>query len=305
MTTAEILDRTFRLYKSNFLLFAGLALLPAILALLMHLAGLATRYGVLDSRPTPVATLRFFVFEGLLIFVAYIIGGGLAAGATACAVYNVNLERPATIRDGYRRVFRIWRRTLGVVLYIALVVTFVVGLCFFGILLGIVIPVVIYGGRTAGGEWGALLIFLGSMLGAFLLWLYMNARYALAIPAVLLEQTTIRAAIKRSRLLGKGSIGRIMIIVVLTLVISLAATYILSIPSWLVSFGSRGRAVLLPQVLSYAAQFISTTVAGPVGTIALVLVYIDQRVRKEALDLQVMMESLPGDRTESVVQESR
>jgi hypothetical protein len=42
----------------------------------------------------------------------------------------------------------------------------------------------------------------------------------------------------------------------------------------------------------YIANFLGGAMAGPVTTIALVLVYYDQRVRKEAFDLQLMMESV-------------
>ena len=40
----------------------------------------------------------------------------------------------------------------------------------------------------------------------------------------------------------------------------------------------------------HIANFLGGAMAGPVTTIALVLVYYDQRVRKEAFDLQHMME---------------
>jgi hypothetical protein len=42
----------------------------------------------------------------------------------------------------------------------------------------------------------------------------------------------------------------------------------------------------------YIADFLGGALAGPVTTIALVLVYYDQRVRKEAFDLQLMMEAV-------------
>ena len=35
-------------------------------------------------------------------------------------------------------------------------------------------------------------------------------------------------------------------------------------------------------------------VAGPISTIAIALLYYDQRVRKEAFDLQILLESLDG-----------
>lgn len=46
------------------------------------------------------------------------------------------------------------------------------------------------------------------------------------------------------------------------------------------------------QVASLVATFLVVCLAGPLGTIAFSLVYFDERVRKEAFDLQVMMTAL-------------
>jgi hypothetical protein len=46
------------------------------------------------------------------------------------------------------------------------------------------------------------------------------------------------------------------------------------------------------RVASLVAGFISTCLVGPLATIAFSLVYYDQRVRKEAFDLQLMMTTL-------------
>jgi hypothetical protein len=40
------------------------------------------------------------------------------------------------------------------------------------------------------------------------------------------------------------------------------------------------------------AQFAGTALAGPIATVAMALVYYDERVRKEAFDLQVMMQAI-------------
>jgi len=42
------------------------------------------------------------------------------------------------------------------------------------------------------------------------------------------------------------------------------------------------------------ATFLAGALAGPIATIALSLVYFDQRVRKEAFDLQLMMAAVDG-----------
>jgi hypothetical protein len=42
----------------------------------------------------------------------------------------------------------------------------------------------------------------------------------------------------------------------------------------------------------YCAEFFAAMLAGPIATIAIALLYYDERVRREAFDLQVMMEAL-------------
>jgi hypothetical protein len=45
------------------------------------------------------------------------------------------------------------------------------------------------------------------------------------------------------------------------------------------------------------AGFAAGTIAGPIVTIALSLLYYDERVRKEAFDLQILMEAV-GEQTQ-------
>jgi hypothetical protein len=45
-------------------------------------------------------------------------------------------------------------------------------------------------------------------------------------------------------------------------------------------------------VLTYLAGFVAGSITGPLATIGLSLLYYDERVRKEAFDLQLMLASL-------------
>ena len=45
-------------------------------------------------------------------------------------------------------------------------------------------------------------------------------------------------------------------------------------------------------ILNHLVTFVAGAVVSPVGTIALALVYYDARVRKEAFDIQFLMESI-------------
>lgn len=46
------------------------------------------------------------------------------------------------------------------------------------------------------------------------------------------------------------------------------------------------------QIWQLMASFLASTLAGPIATIAIALIYYDERVRKEAFDLQLMMEAI-------------
>ena len=49
---------------------------------------------------------------------------------------------------------------------------------------------------------------------------------------------------------------------------------------------------LLLQMWEIVAGFCASTLAGPIATISIALIYYDERVRKEAFDLQLMMEAV-------------
>ncbi|HVG90042.1 MAG TPA: hypothetical protein VNB54_01010, partial [Alphaproteobacteria bacterium] len=53
-----------------------------------------------------------------------------------------------------------------------------------------------------------------------------------------------------------------------------------------------GHSYLVSILLSNAGSFVASALAGPISTIAVALMYYDQRIRKEAFDLQWMMDSM-------------
>jgi len=54
-------------------------------------------------------------------------------------------------------------------------------------------------------------------------------------------------------------------------------------------------------VFESLATFVAYTISFPIGTIATCLLYYDLRVRKEAFDLQLMMESLGQTQAQAAV----
>ena len=59
--------------------------------------------------------------------------------------------------------------------------------------------------------------------------------------------------------------------------------------------GKNSPLFVLWTVLMQVGNFIASVLVAPVSTIGFALFYYDQRVRKEAFDLQMMMQALGGD----------
>jgi hypothetical protein len=318
MSTSQVLDRTFFLYKNNFVLFAGIAIITPTLRLIAVLVQLKL-FGPLVMPQQPEAVTTQF-FQGLFVqalfgavagTIVYLIGTALASSATAYAVSMVHLGKTTTIAESYRKVKPIFFKILWL---LCLVLFFSFGpliLCYillFGI--GFLAASMVKGG---GQQMGLAVIMMGvgfvTLLGilAALVWMiYVFCRYAFAVPACTLEKLPAGSSLTRSRFLTDGAKWSVAGLVFLTVILSAVVTYALELPALLVNNGSLVPSATNPMsmvttVWVYIAQFLGGTVTGPITTIALVLMYYDQRVRKEAFDIQLMMEAV-GQQTPTQTQ---
>ena len=307
MSTSQVLDRTFHLYRNNFVLFAGIAIIVPALRLISELVQL-TIFGPLQVPQQPEAFTPQFL-QALMARVAismvvglviYIVGTALASSATAYAVSMVHLGKTTSIVDSYKQVKPIFGRILGLLLAL-LLLTFgplvLVELFFAGIAIGGALLL-----KSGNPGILSLLLFVGLLLGLTLLvgsivWMFFAlCRYALAVPACTLEKLPVRFSIVRSKFLTNGAKGGIFGIFLLTWLMTLILTYVLQLPALLASnamiMTGRTHLTAAATVWIYVAQFLGATLAGPIVTVALALVYYDQRVRKEAFDLQILMEAV-------------
>jgi len=254
LSTGELLDRTFSLYRSHFGLFIGIFALP-------HLVVLAYQcVGVTFQSPHPQ-------LANVLLASVWSVGAGLISlavsaasqAATVVAVSHVYLDRPASVMDSFSKVKG---EILGVV-----------GL---SLLIGI-----------AAGAACLLLIVPGVLL--FIMW-------SLAVPAKVLENLGVSDAMSRSADLTKGDRGRVFVIWVLFILLGIGVSLLLRWPVELAagvsSIFALQRTAPGWQVALLVATFVSECLVGPLATIAFSLVYYDERVRKEAFDLQLMMTTL-------------
>ena len=291
MSTGEILDRTFNLYRNNFVLFAGIAVLPPALMLVVQLiqAGMVTTPGHPRGAGAGLAVAGGL---GMIVgWIAYLVGIAVAHAATVFAVSAVHLGRTTTIGESYGRVKGRYGRVVWVIFQMALR-SFLPAMLLI-IVAAVAMPLAMRGAGKAAASLTVIVIGLAVIVAA-IMGLVLYLRYALAVPACVLEDIEATAAIKRSATLSAGSRGQIFVIYFLMGIIAYIVMFVFLIPATflaaLVAKGSPAVATLATGL----AMFIAGTLAGPIATIALSLVYFDQRVRKEAFDLQLMMAAVDG-----------
>jgi hypothetical protein len=292
MSTGEVLDRTFGLYRKYFLLFVGIGTLPALVLvgafLLMLPFGMLSDHGALNTMgaATFIAVVAgYFIFVGIFYFAGY----SVAMGATVHAVSHVHLGHPATIRDSYKKVRPDMLRILFIVIRVLIRA---IGAFLLTYLL--VLAIVIWMMRMITLNRAVLntiitVLILGTLLVGLVFSIVIFCKYALAVPACVLEKLRPYQSLKRSRSLAKGSLFRIFLVMLLMGIVGAALSFIFQLPGMILSNYAGDTVVSIFQLFG---SFIGSALAFPIGTIALSLLYYDQRVRKEAFDLQLMMESL-------------
>lgn len=308
MSASQVLDRTFYLYRRNFWLFAGIAMIAPALSTIANLGQLWMLGFPTTPDPTKVdpAMMQHFFADMVtrmavgvsLGMTVYAVGYAIASGATVYAVSMLHLGKTTTIQEAYSRIKPIFGRILALVVRIFFIASWPLALSYalmFAVFLGI--PNLMKGSPGASAISvvlvGSLLALAGSVAG--IIWFfYAYCRYALAVPACTIENLPVKFSLIRSKFLTKGNVGRVLGVYLLTLLIAIAVRSVLEVPAFIASGIFTFRAGAHPSVVGlvwlYAAEFIGTMVAGPIATIAMALVYYDERVRKEAFDLHLMMD---------------
>jgi hypothetical protein len=306
MSTSQVLDRTFQLYRNNFVLFAGIAALTPALKLIVGLAQLRVVGAPLlaqGAAPNGTEMQMYLVRTSIAMLaggVVYLVGTAFASSATIYAVSMVHLGKTTSIRESYSKIRRIFWRILGLIIRVAVLAAWPI---FAGYLLIIAVTVgmalmIRQAGPTAAGVFAVIvgLAAFTTVIGGVIWMIYALCKYALAIPAATLEDVPGKVSIIRSKYLTQGRRGRIFLIYLLTFLMAAILTYVLETPALVASkmafFDTTAHISTASLIWIYIAGFLGGTLAGPIATIAIALVYYDERVRREAFDLQIMMESI-------------
>lgn len=295
MSTGELLDRTFALYKRNFWLFAGIVVPAPALVLGIQLIALPFTTSLAMSAADPkflMANISKFIGAFVAAAVAWYAGISITHAATVRAVSAVHLSRSITVGQSYGGLKGRWLKVIAIVLLLllALAAAWIVLVAGAAIVTGVAVAA----GSVAGiaGKIIGVLVGIAAFVGAVVLMIWIWARYQLCIQTCVIEGTRVLESFRRSAALAKGSIMRILIVFILFIVVNVAVAFTLQIPVKLAVLPLHS--FRLAVVVQGLASFIAGVLVGPLATIAMSLVYYDERVRKEAFDLQLMMAALDG-----------
>jgi hypothetical protein len=304
MTLGEILDRTAQLYRTNFLLFGGISSAYAGVLLALGLAQTALQEWMQTARLYRALVIMSGMWV-LLTWIAVFICGGIAIAAISRAVAWLHLGEAATIRGAYQDILPklgryLWLGFLKVVFAWTPVIVIYAG--FIGVLIYLRVKGLLPRPGTVphiSPEQGPALIGLVvaiAVLGiglvpAMAYGVLMELRYALAVPACVVEELKARAAIRRSIELSKLSRGRIFVLWMLVGVIALGLTLVSQ--GFFIIFAVRNHQQLpvWMRILQQVVGFCTTTFVTPILATGLMLFYYDQRVRKEGYDIERMMQA--------------
>jgi hypothetical protein len=296
LTLGEILDRTAQLYRTNFLLFAGISAVYAGVVLVLNLFQIGAEELLREMHMTQYVqwvSLGSVVLLMPLIFVF----AGAAVAANNRAVSWVHLGQPATIRGAYLSILP----RLGRYLWLMVIVTFVIWTPFvliFGGYFAALFSFHLKGalGQHADPQAAITVLLLSAGFGLLvLLWAVyatlMGLRYSLAIPACVVEDIKARKSIRRSIDLSKGSRGRIFLLGLLIVAIQIGLVLLAQVFFVVAAIKSHGLLPLWVRVLQQFVAFLTNSFIGPMYATGLTLFYYDQRVRKEGYDIEWMMQA--------------
>jgi len=260
LSLGEVLDRTFSLYRKHFVLFAAIAAIPQFILLavrltqtLMFAAPALGRLPRVPGAGTPLAFLNVWILW-LFGTIAWGLVYVYAQGAMVSAAADLYLGNPTTIGTALGKVRGHYLNLLVVVIlgWLALGAGFI---CF-------IIP-----------------------------FFYVACRLIACLPAAVLEDLGPIDSLERSFSLTRGFAGSAFLIFLLSAVLQYAASLLFAAPFSVAMVLTAKHPETMPMWLSLAqvGEFIGGVVVGPFLTIAIAVFYYDLRVRKEAFDLQFML----------------
>ena len=270
LSTSELLDRTFYLYKSNFPLFLGIAAIPQVGVFVLRLADSLWARQIIVTRGVRVAVLYLASFVAIEICHA----------ASFTAVAALHLERESNIWSAYASAKSSLLPVIGITL-VAFARPFILGVRVGIVAVGIVAGLMTSLGAPATGPWvgvvAVFLIFVAGPLFSINWWI----RWSLVVPVTVLEGGGLRVSLLRSSSLTEGRRWRLVVIYLRVFGLTWIVIILLQVPFYAMirwrGFMQPARISNVAVVVGAISNFVSQSLVSPLLTIACTLIYYHER----------------------------
>ncbi|MFF4805488.1 glycerophosphoryl diester phosphodiesterase membrane domain-containing protein [Streptomyces sp. NPDC001351] len=294
----EILDGAVSTMRTYWRTVLGISLTVAVVTevLVILLQGLVlndTSTAALDDPSATASELTRAMGEVMLssgaVFLISLIATVAATALLTTVTSRAVLGRSVTTGEAWRDARPQVVKLFGLILLLPLIAVTIV---FVGALPGILVAVF---GNADGGV--ALAVLGGLAAGVVALWL--TIRFSLASPALMLEKQGVVKSMSRSAKLVRGSWWRVFGIQLLAGIIANIISAIVVIPFTFLAAALGGEGVVgflngqgnnfgwTFLIISGIGSVIGSMITFPINAGVTVLLYIDQRIRREALDLEL------------------
>lgn len=309
----DLIDRAVRFYRKNFWTFIWIASPPVLVGMVISIGWriLARQLFSINSYdPSEMVFYNLFVgLGGVVIWLFETVAVlTVMGGASRNFVRHLLFGEPITFRETYKntrsRVFGLIGASAIISIIIGIVGLFIV---YFGLFVGIVIVSVTFATFAALANFAAsgILVFLAVVLAIVLgtavalgtgwLFFLIASRFAYVPQVMLVEGQSVFSAIGRSMSLASGNVKRFAALFIFTTVVTYSALLLLYIPlswyAWLDGVNFFTFADTIPAWYEIANQLIwqiSLILLMPIWMVGLCLLYVDERVRHEGYDIELM-----------------
>ncbi len=310
----DLIDRAVRFYRQNFWTLVLIAAPPVITGTLISVLWTLLSRSLFDTG-LDVNSASYFLYLAfswigtLLIWITESVATlAVMGGASRNFVRHLLFGEPITFRETYRNV----RSRLAGLVVASTIITLLLG--FVGIVLfyiGFLITFLLV--ALAIGLFSffpplsyVAAVALGTVSISGTVWLFflIASRFAYVPQVMLVEGQGVVAAMSRSAGLASGNVKRLIALFLFSIAATYSALALLYVPlgwyAWVegVEIFTFGASDLVPAWYEIASQLVwqaSLILLSPVWMIGLCLLYVDERVRHEGYDIELMAARRLGD----------
>jgi hypothetical protein len=306
----DLIDRTVRLYRRHFMTLIRTSAPPVLVSALgAVLWSISLRGMALTGSEGRLAFYVLLLLAGAVVWLVGLVSQLIVVGgASRSLVRHLLWGEPVTARQIYRAVRKRFWSLLGATLAVFLFLMMagvVTGVVFFVAIFLVLLVVAVVG--AVGVPWLTLSAVFALYVAAIFVCLYIffliAGRVAYVPQALMVEGVGVTAAISRSMRLARGNARRLMGMFLFTTFAGYSALMLLFVPlGWVAYLNGINPFEMDPsrQPAWYAISYqvvvqLSTIVLAPVWMMGLSLLYVDERVRHEGYDVEMMAQQSLGD----------